>query len=239
VVVVEYGNNAHIDWLAVLLVVLALGARSAVSAGALVGAAIAVKLYPVLVLPSLLRRSWLAGLAAASVVVAVYIPHVGAVGSAVLGYLPEYLREEQYDSGGRLLLLGAVFPDPVAIAVGVLVMGVVAVWAWRFATGPPPRSAVVVVGVAFLVFTPSYGWYAGLLLALVAMTGAIEWLPVVLAATFAYLVHGEDDGWIYAAAMLATVGLAVVRHRDSLRGCLPPRSRGMAPSPSSLSMPRR
>lgn len=239
VVVVEYGNNAHIDWLAVLLVVLALGARSAVSAGALVGAAIAVKLYPVLVLPSLMRRSWLAGLAAASVVVTVYVPHVIAVGSAVLGYLPGYLREEQYDSGGRLLLLSAALPHPFEVVVGVLVMGAVALWAWRYAGGPPQRSAVVVTGVAFLVFTPSYGWYSGLLLALIALTGAVEWVPVVLAATLAYLIHGDHDVWIYAGAMLATAGIALVRHRDSLRGCLPPRSRGTALLPSSLSMPRR
>jgi hypothetical protein len=118
-------------------------------------------------------------------------------------------------------------------------MGVVVLWAWRFANGPPQQSAVVVVGVAFLVFTPSYGWYAGLLLALVALTGAIEWLPLVLAATLAYLVHGHHDVSIYAVAMLATACLALVRHRDSLRGCLPPRSRGTALSPSSLSMSRR
>ncbi len=239
VVVIEYGNNAHIDWLAVLLVVLALGARSTVSAGALVGAAIAVKLYPVLVLPSLLRRSWLAGVAATSVVVAAYVPHVIAVGSAVLGYLPGYLREEQYDSGGRLLLLGAVLPHRAAIVVGVLVVGTAAVWAWRYSDGPPPQSAVVVVGLAFLVFTPSYGWYAGLLLALVALSGAVEWVPVAFAPTFAYLIHGNHDAWIYASAVLAMLGIASGRRRDNLRGCLPPRSRGTALSPSSLSMPRR
>jgi hypothetical protein len=113
------------------------------------------------------------------------------------------------------------------------------VWAGRYAAGPPQRSAVVLVGVAFLVVTPSYGWYAGLLLALVALTGAIEWVPVVFAATFAYLVHGRYDVLIYAVAALATALVAAYRHRDSLRGWLPQRSRGTVRSPSSLSMPRR
>src|SRR6266536_5217659 len=51
VTVIEYGNNAHIDWLAVLLAVLALTARRAAGAGVLAGAAIATKVYPVLILP--------------------------------------------------------------------------------------------------------------------------------------------------------------------------------------------
>ncbi len=50
----------------------------------------------------------------------------------------------------------------------------------------------------------------------------------MFAATFAYLIHGDHDVWIYAGAMLATAGIALVRHRDSLRGCLPPHSRGTA-----------
>ena len=66
----------------------------------------------------------------------------------------------------------------------------------------------MVVGVAFLVFTPSYGWYAGLLLALVALTGAIEWVPIVFAPTFAYLDHSGHDALIYVIAALVTGLLA-------------------------------
>ena len=35
-----------------------------------------------------------------------YLPHVLGVGTKVLGYLPGYLREEDYDAGGRYLLAG-------------------------------------------------------------------------------------------------------------------------------------
>ena len=48
---------------------------------------------------------------------------------------------------------------------------------------------MLVVGVAFLVFTPDFGWYGGLLVALVALTGALEWLPLCIAATLVYLDH--------------------------------------------------
>ena len=240
VVAIEYANNAHIDWLAILLGVLALGARRAWTAGALVGAAIAVKIYPVLILPSLMRRSWLTAVAAVTVVVLVYVPHVLAVGVAVIGYLPGYLREEKYASGGRLLLLGEVLPHPVDTVVGVLIVAAVGMWAWlRGPAAAPARSAVVVVGVALLVFTPNYGWYAGLLIALVAMTAALEWLPLALAPTFAYLVHSDHDTLIYAIAALLTGAVAAVRHGDSLRRWHRSISRGTDRSRSSPSIPRR
>ena len=57
VVVLEFGNNAHVDWLAALLTLIALqlGARNRhLAAGTLTGAAIATKLYPALVLPALM-----------------------------------------------------------------------------------------------------------------------------------------------------------------------------------------
>ena len=51
-------------------------------------------------------------LAAAGLVALSYLPHVLAVGSAVIGYLPGYLKEEDYTNGGRFLLLARVFPHP-------------------------------------------------------------------------------------------------------------------------------
>ena len=110
--VLEVVNNGHVDGLAALLVVAALLAaarRRPGWAGALVGAAALVKLYPALLVLGLLgagglrwRSSFLrvAG-AAGAVFAAGYLPHLAVVGLRVIGYLPGYLREEHYDQGGR------------------------------------------------------------------------------------------------------------------------------------------
>lgn len=218
VTVTEYANNAHIDWLAVLLVVLAFAATRTRWIGVLVGAAVAVKLYPALVLPALMRRNWLVAVVAAAFVAVTYVPHVLAVGSDVIGYLPGYLHEEKYGSGGRLLLLGSVLPQPADTVVGAVLLAAIALWAWLWARRDRiEQTATLVVGVAFCIFTPSYGWYAGLLLALVALSGAIEWVPIVFAPTFAYLIHSDHDTLIYSIALLLTIVMAVVRHLDSLR----------------------
>ncbi|WP_375480167.1 glycosyltransferase 87 family protein [uncultured Jatrophihabitans sp.] len=227
VVVIEFANNAHIDWLGVLFVVAALAARGVWSRGGLLGAAIAVKLYPALLLPSLLRRSWLTAVAALGLVVLVYLPHLAVARSAVLGYLPGYLQEEQYGSGGRLRLLGAVLPHPVDTVVGALAVAAAALWAWsRGPVDAPARSAAVVTGVTLLCFTPEYGWYAGMLLALVAISGSLEWLPVVLAPMLCYLLNGHSDRLVWVVALLLTVAIAAARRPDSLRTCLRPISRG-------------
>ncbi len=220
--VLEFGNGAHIDWLAVLLCVLALqsqAARRPRLAGVLTGAAIATKVYPLLILPSLIRRHPRAVMGAAvATIVACYIPHVVAVGTKVLGFLPGYLRAEHYASGRRFMLLDPVLPRVLAPTAAILLLVAAAWWVVRHAEPARPEdSAVVVVGLAMLITTPSYGWYAGLLLALIAMSGAVEWLPVALVAGIAYLVDGAFtpspavDQLMYAGALLATLAWWSVR----------------------------
>jgi len=228
-VATEFGNNAHIDWLAVLLCVLALQAeavRRSRLAGLLVGAAIATKIYPGLVLVSLLRRRPVPVLGCAAGLVAVsYLPHVLAIGPDVLGYLPGYLKEERYTSGGRFLLLQPWLPDPLVTPAAVLLLAVAALWVYR-RTDPdaPERSAVLMAGVVILLSTPSYGWYALLLLALAVLSGALEWLPVAIAPSFFYLIDSDfhlGAGFgsaVYGGALAATVALIGLRRRSTARG---------------------
>jgi hypothetical protein len=225
--VVEYGNNAHIDWLAVLLAVLAMTTRRATTAGALAGAAIATKLYPALILPSLLRRRPVVTVSAAIGFVAIsYVPHVLAVGAEVIGYLPGYLREEHYTSGQRFLLLP---PGRAATVAAAIVAVTVAAWVLR-RTDPerPENTAVVLAGTAILVTTPSYGWYCGLLLALVVMSGDLAWLPVTLAPGLWYLMRGDlvAPPWagraVFAAA-LALTSAGLVAGRASIHSGEPAR----------------
>lgn len=227
--VIELGNNAHIDWLAVLLSVLALsvgrrivagtqGRRSATIAGALVGAAVATKIYPALLGASLLRRHPVRVFtAAAAVFLLGYVPHVAAVGSAVVGFLPDYLKQENYLSGGRFLVLSLFVPKRFALDVAVVIIVATVAWAVRRSDPrAPENSAVIVFGVVLVVTTPVYSWYALMLLALIALSGRMQWLPLVLGAGLsmvgALLV---TDGVrmhlvMYSVAAAATAALSVL-----------------------------
>ena len=190
-VVLEVGNNAHIDVLASLLTVCALGALAArrwVGGGLLLGLAVAAKLLPALVAAAVPpRRSLRVGLAAAGALVAVYLPHVAVLGFDVTGFLGGYVGEESH---GRFRVIKAFLPDGApSTAVAVAVLAGTALLVWRRAdrdeaAGRPLRpwhGAAVMVGVAFVVLTPSYSWYALLLVPLVALGARPAWLWVVAA----------------------------------------------------------
>jgi hypothetical protein len=209
-VVIETGNAAHVDVLGVLLATagLAVAASAAGRPGAdrrpnrrpvgraalggvLLGAAVGVKLLPALVFPAAMRRRGPVVTAAAAATLALaYLPHLLAVGPAVLGYLPGYLREEGYDGTGRfpvVRLLGVPYAAAPYIAAAVLIAVAVAV-ARRTDPDQPWDGAVVMTGAGFLITGPSYPWYALLLVGLVALSGRWEWLPVAAAGYPPYLV---------------------------------------------------
>ncbi len=241
VTVIEFGNNAHIDWLAALFAVLALGSAAKgrdLRAAILLGAAIATKLYPALLLPALMkRRPAFTAVAAAATVALSYLPHVFAVGRDIVGYLPGYLHEEGYDSGGRFLLLGRVLPQPLDTVAGAVIVLAVAGWAWLRITDRNDAALAVVVA-AFLVATPAYGWYAGVLVALIALTARWEWLPIAIVPSVVYLVRTQlstDTGWAALCYAIAAVFSAVLLWLRTTRAT----ARRTEPATRSRPLPRR
>lgn len=226
-VALEIGNDAHVDVLGALLVLIGLslaGRRRLASAGIVLGAAVAVKLLPVLVLPTAVRRgqgppwrevaqrrTWILPGAAVATVALVYLPHLLAVGTDVLGFLPGYLEEEGLHGSSRYALLAAVLPDEAAHVTAVLVLVAVAVLAWwRADPRAPEVAAGWTVAVAFLVLVPEYPWYALLVVALAARTGRWEWLAVALAGYPVYLSQGLPTTFAGTRVIAYTLALLVV-----------------------------
>ncbi len=234
-VVLECGNNGHVDASAALLVVLALAAAAAgqrARAGAALGAAVAVKFLPVLVLPALLSplrpgrvRGAVRVVTAAGVVVAAgYIPHLLAVGTRSLGFLPGYLREEGYQGNSRYPLLRMFLPNTVAALVAVAALvGIAVLVARRTDPRRPWEGAVVLVGWAFLLGGITYPWYPLLLVVLVALDGRAEWLAVAAAAYPGYLSSALHIPWSFTTRLsyAAAVVVLVVGHRLRARAARP------------------
>lgn len=194
--------------------------RRELVAGALIGLAVLVKLYPALLIVALVAASsdrrgralLRIGGAAAVVAVLGYLPHGLQVGTKVVGFLPGYLREEQYDGAGRYLVAGALgFPAALAGAASVLAVGAALAWVW--ARRPPaPTGAAVLLGTLLLAASPVQPWYAVALLALAALAAEPRW-AVVVAAGYPYffaviLLHPQRTGIGQLAYALAAVALA-------------------------------
>lgn len=216
----EAVNNAHIDTLGVLLTVLALGTATAgARRGGLLGAAVAVKLLPLLTVPGALSgergpaRILRTLTATAAVVVLSYLPYVAASGTGVLGYLPGYLQEEGYEPGDvhRFALLRLLLPDSTAGVVVLVLLALLALYVWwRGDPARPWRGALLLTGTALLLVSPNYPWYSLLVVGLVALDGRWEWLAVTVAGSVLYLGGGLLPGIPLQACAYGTAAVCVV-----------------------------
>ncbi|MFY9930332.1 MAG: glycosyltransferase 87 family protein [Streptosporangiaceae bacterium] len=233
-VALEAGNNAHVDVVAVaitaaavLLLATARTVRRTVLGGILLGLAIATKMTPALAVPALLRRRPLTvAVSAAGAFAAVYVPHVLAVGSKVIGFLPGYLQQEDYTSGTRYGIIGLFVTGWLASVVAVLILAAVAVAVLQFGDpGRPWQGGVVMTGAALAVTTPHYQWYALLLVMLVALDGRVEWLAFAAAGYYAAEADMGRftppwklvDAIAYGIALLVVAAATLVRYRLALR----------------------
>ncbi len=217
-------TNSHIDVLGALL---ALAAVFLVSSGArwrggiLLGAAIAVKLIPVLAAPAMLRRQpGKVILAAIATFLVLYVPYVATTGLAVLGYLPGYLGQEGYDNGSRFVLLTTVLRDRDALPVAVALLLITTVLViWKSDPTRPWLGELAMIGVTLLIVSPNYPWYALLLLPFIAMSGRVEWMLIPLAFAIHAVIGGAPvfRGSLLVAA-LGILLVTVLRDRNRWRG---------------------
>jgi hypothetical protein len=226
IVVLEAGSAAHVDVLAAALIVAAVitaTRRASILTGLLLGAAAAVKLLPLLLLPAFTaaRRDGLkTPLVAIGTFAASYAPHVLAVGTLVLGFLPGYLGQEGFSDGSsRSAILALVLPA----AARQLVVGILAVALALLAIRQHGRQPIAVTccwlyGGALLLTTPTYPWYGVPLIALAVLAGRAEWLAVPMASYLAYASFGHEirQGLIHLAAALVVLTALWIRHRPAL-----------------------
>ncbi|MYU51949.1 DUF2029 domain-containing protein [Streptomyces sp. SID7805] len=231
---IEAVNNAHVDVLGALLTVVGLGLVAALpdrrTAGGLVlGAAIATKLMPAVVMPGALsgvrrvRDGAAVLLPAAAFTAFAYLPYVLLSHGSVFGYLGGYVEEEGYEdpsAGPRYALLRLVLPDSWAPPVLLVVMAGVSLYVMRRGSPHRPWSgALLVTGWAFALLTPGYSWYALLLVALVALDGRWEWLGFALAGPAVYVLgrafdnRGVTAAIAYGLAALLVLAAAAERRR--------------------------
>jgi hypothetical protein len=237
--VLEVVNNGHVDGLAVLFIVAALAVAAGspgrramvrdVAVGVLIGAAALVKLYPAVLVLALVgagTRRWVplvrAGLTAAALVVFAYADHVARVGAHVLGYLPGYLTEEHYTTGGRFLVASLLrVPAGWAAAVAAVAVGAACAWVW-WRRPAAPDGAAMLLGAVLLAATPVQPWYAVSLVAVATVAARPAWAAVAAAGYpyfFAVILadrHATGIGEVaYGLSAAGLLGGLVLARRGS------------------------
>ena len=212
-VISEVCVSGHLDALVLPLILAALllaQARRGVWAGAVLGAATLLKLYPVLLLIAVPRASRRAAIAAAAAVIALtYLPWVALEGSSVLGFLPDYVQTgEDFNMAVRGFLqsglaLVTVHARPIAMAACAAALAGVLLHltAANDAERDPFRTARN-TALAFVLLLPTavHPWYALWLVPFVAVSPSAAGLWVVGLLPLSYLKYstasGEMPAWI-------------------------------------------
>ena len=181
----EFGGAGHIDALMICFIALALFARAHQKfgiAGFALGAATLVKFFPAILLPAIYRR-WDKKLPSAFAITLVvcYLPYVLGAGAGVLGFLPQYAKEEGLQSGERYYLLNLIdyildwcgvvhnFPPAVFTFMALAGFGGIAIWAFyrqlpfgrenRETQGQWIFSAFVLALTFSTLLSSYYPWY--------------------------------------------------------------------------------
>lgn len=256
-VVWESAHSGHIESAAMAFLALALLAwahdRRAL-AGVALALATLVKLYPALLLPLFItkrdapdppensgppkrgpsrlselfhRLSYRTVFAFAATVALAYAPYLGA-GWGVLGYLPEYFKEEGFvHAGNRYVLLALArkavpLPTPAYSIAAALALACFAAWLLfgkRRDVIDVARGASAMIGLFLILSSPRYGWYIAWIIPFLVFAPSAGWLYLTGASVLLYLLWLTGDYpniplWLGAALYLpALVLLAWERAR--------------------------
>jgi alpha-1,6-mannosyltransferase len=200
----EFAGSGHVDAAVVTLVALALWARRREAAwltGSALAAAALVKFFPAVLFPALYRRwDWKMPLAAAVTVIAAYLPFAGA-GSALVGFLPGYLKEEGLQSGAGFFLANLLRGVPLLehlapslyVALAAAALLALAVHSLFAAESRYLGSALTLAVAAMVLLSPHYAWYFAWIVPLLCFTPRPSALYLTLACPLLYFVPGGAD----------------------------------------------
>jgi alpha-1,6-mannosyltransferase len=201
--VFEVAGSGHLDTLAVpfiLLAILAWRRDRNVAAGAALGGAALMKIFPVLLLPAFFsRRRWPMLVGCGATVLLGYLPFLPEAGSRVLGHLPQFLADpgEVFNPsimGLAVLLLSGVSPAPVYWASWIGRGALLAVLAWLLRGQPDtPQDLLariwIVAGAFTLLTLTLHPWYLLWLLPLLAIQAWPAWIYLSGAVAVSYLSY--------------------------------------------------
>jgi alpha-1,6-mannosyltransferase len=200
----EFAGSGHVDAAVVTLVALALWARRREAAwltGCALAAAALVKFFPAVLFPALYRRwDWKMPLAAAATVIIAYLPFAGA-GSALLGFLPGYLKEEGLQSGAGFFLSNLLRSVPLLehlapslyMALAAAALLALAVHSLFTAESRYLGPALTLAVAAMVLLSPHYAWYFAWIVPFLCFTPRPSALYLTLACPLLYFVPGGAD----------------------------------------------
>ncbi len=167
-VVWEFAGSGHVDAISICFIALAFLAwqrRSDLGAGFMLACATLVKLFPVVMVPTMLKR-WRIAPVFAMTIIAGYLAYISVGPGAVFGSLPGYTQERGLFTGQQFYALslahklGLELPS-IAYLIGVmLVMSAIGLYVLlRGRSEDYLKHALVLATATTVLFAPHFSWY--------------------------------------------------------------------------------
>ena len=236
----EVASSGHVDGAALPLIVLALLLRlrrKPAATGLALAAATLIKLYPIALFPALFGRKWDWKMPAcvAGVIAAGYGCYL-SVGPQVLGFLPEYAKEEGLESGSRYFLLTLArhtlhreaLPTAAFYGFAALLLLGLAIWAWlKSEAGPVDmiRCSFLIAAALMLLFSSHYPWYYLWLLPFVCVIPYVPMVYFTTACFYLYTTQLANPGpamyymfqWLYGTTAVIALWCRLQRNPITVR----------------------
>jgi alpha-1,6-mannosyltransferase len=256
----EVSSSGHVDGAALPLIALALLfylRHKPAATGVALAAATLVKLYPIVLFPALCRRSglrkdgWKMPAAVAGLIAAGYACYA-SVGPHVLGFLPEYAREEGLESGSRYFLLTlarhglhweALPTTAFYVFAAMLLLGFALMAFFNNDNSglTAIRDCFVIATALMLLFSSHYPWYYLWLLPFLSVIPYVPMLYFSTACFYLYTTSLANPGpamyymfqWLYTTTALLALwcmGVRMLEARLSRRRSAPHNAFAMYPT---------
>jgi hypothetical protein len=171
-VVWEFAGSGHVDAIAIGFIALAFLAwqrRSDLGAGFLLACATLVKLFPLVLLPAMLKRGrWKIVPVFVVTIVVGYLAYLSVGPRAVLGSVPVYTKEMGVISGQQFYalslahkLFGWELPSLAYMIAAVVVMCAIGLWVLSRQTKTEDylKHAMLLATATTVLFAPHFSWY--------------------------------------------------------------------------------
>jgi alpha-1,6-mannosyltransferase len=223
-VVWEFAGSGHVDAIAISFIALAFLAwqkKSNLGAGVMLACATLAKLFPVVLLPAMLKRGrWRIAFVFAATIIAGYLAYLSVGPRAVFGSMPGYTKEMGLLTGQPFYalslvhkLFGVELSGIVYMIATVIVMGALALWVLLKGGEDTLKHGMILATATTVLFAPHFSWYFCWLVYFLCLTPRLSIFYLTIASFLLYatwLGDSPDDMFvinslIYLPALLIGV----------------------------------
>jgi len=203
-VVWEFAGSGHVDAISIAFIALAFLAwqrKSDLGAGFTLACATLVKLFPVVLVPTMLKRErWRIAPVFAATIIIGYLAYLSVGPTAVFGSLPGYTQERGLLTGQQFYALslahklGMELPSLAYLIAAMLVMSAIGLWVLlKGRREDYLKHALVLATATTVLFAPHFSWYFCWLVLFLCFTPRLSIFYLTIASFLLYATWLGDS----------------------------------------------